>query len=380
MLPNIAFWLVALVAPINAAHVPVTGVQGDFRQAVPLRLEINDFQARGGPAWDLYILSLQAMYDVNPSDPESFFQIAGIHGKPYREWNDAGPQQGDGWAGYCPHGEKIFLTWHRPYLALYEQTLVKHAKKIAATYPQNVRARYVQAADNLRVPYWDWASRQEVPAATVPARVRVTGPSGSKDMENPLSSFKYPRAAMTGQYGAWDNRPRIFHCPTPYRYPDSANSNLQSRPYKQWMYDALTRADNFDQFASPDGGGVGLEQVHNAVHWDGSCGGQFLALDYTAFDPLFMMHHCNADRMWALWSAMNPDSVIFNETYSGGSRWGTPSGSDISPDSPLQPFYQRNGQFHTSRSVQSIKSFGYSYPGLEYWQKSPATMPSPRPA
>jgi len=25
-----------------------------------------------------------------------------------------------GWEGYCPHGTAIFLTWHRPYVALYE--------------------------------------------------------------------------------------------------------------------------------------------------------------------------------------------------------------------------------------------------------------------
>ncbi len=52
------------------------------------------------------------------------------------------------------------------------------------------------------------------------------------------------------------------------------------------QYDALTRSETFDEFSSPEGGGVGLEQIHNAVHWDGSCGGQFLALDFTAFDPL----------------------------------------------------------------------------------------------
>ncbi|RDA86687.1 hypothetical protein CP532_5050 [Ophiocordyceps camponoti-leonardi (nom. inval.)] len=379
MLPNnIALWLVALgsaaVAPVAADHIAVTGVQGDFRRSVPLRLNINDLQARGGPAWDLYLLSLLAMYETNPSNPESFFQIAGIHGKPYREWDNTGPQEGDGWAGYCPHGEKIFLTWHRPYLALYEQTLIKHAKRLAATYPQQVRAQYQQAADNLRIPYWDWAAQQEVPGATVPSRVRVNSPTGSKQIDNPLSTFKYPRSALTGQFGAWDNRPQIFHCPSPYKYPDSANSNLQSRPYKQWIYDALTRSRSFDEFASPEGGGVGLEQVHNAVHWDGSCGGQFLALDYTAFDPLFMMHHCNADRMWALWSAMNPGSVIFNGTYVGGSRFSTPGGTEITPDSPLQPFFQTNGRFHTSRSVSSIKPFGYSYEGLEYWAKSEATM------
>ncbi|PHH87579.1 hypothetical protein CDD83_8680 [Cordyceps sp. RAO-2017] len=232
------------------------------------------------------------MYDMSPNDQLSFFQVAGIHGKPYREWNEAGGERADGWEGYCPHGEKLFLPWHRPYLALYEQEISRHARRIAATYPPRFRARYVQEANSLRIPFWDWAAEQVVPQATVPARVRINVPNGqnlrSVEIENPLSTYRFPRQALSGQYGPWDSqfRPQIVHCPSPYRYPDSANSNLQARPYKQWVYDSLTRARNFNEFATPEGGGVGLEQVHNAVHWDGSCGGQFLALDFTAFDPL----------------------------------------------------------------------------------------------
>ncbi|EQL02760.1 tyrosinase [Ophiocordyceps sinensis CO18] len=303
MLPNLALWLAALGAAlgpvVDAARVPVTGVRTNPGSAVPLRLNINDMQAKGGPGWDLFLLAYKQMYEMSPTDQLSFYQIAGIHGKPYVEWNDAGGRQSDGWEGYCPHGEKNFLPWHRPYLALFE-------------------------------------------------------------------------------FGTWDSqrRPQIYHCPAPYSYPNSANSNLRSRPYKQWTYDALTRSRSFDEFASPEGGGVGIEQIHNAVHWDGSCGGQFLALDFTAFDPLFMMHHCNADRLWAYWTAMNPSSAVFSGSYEGGARFATPSGTTITPDSPLEPFFQTNGQFHTSRTAANIRNFGYTYEGLEYWSKSEGQMRS----
>lgn len=52
------------------------------------------------------------------------------------------------------------------------------------------------------------------------------------------------------------------------------------------QYDALTRSHSFSEFASTSSGGIGLEQIHNAVHWDGACGGQFLSPDFSAFDPL----------------------------------------------------------------------------------------------
>lgn len=87
-----------------------------------------------------------------------------------------------------------------------------------------------------------------------------------------------------------------------------------------------------------------------------------------------MMHHCNVDRIWAYWSAMNPDSTVFGDTYNGKARYSTPGGTPISADSPLQPFFRDNDSFHTSRSVASIQGFGYSYQGLEYWAKSAGEM------
>ncbi|KAG3191273.1 hypothetical protein PC129_g25093, partial [Phytophthora cactorum] len=41
---------------------------------------------------------------------------------------------------------------------------------------------------------------------------------------------------------------------------------------------------------------------------------------------------------------------------------------------PLQPFYASSGKFHTPKSVNSIKSFGYAYEGLEWRSKSDAQM------
>lgn len=87
-----------------------------------------------------------------------------------------------------------------------------------------------------------------------------------------------------------------------------------------------------------------------------------------------MLHHCNVDRYWAYWEAVNPPQAIFNQSYSGGSRFSTPSGTIISQGSPLKPFRNSSGSFHTTSSMRSIKGLGYSYYGLEYWSKSDAEM------
>lgn len=87
-----------------------------------------------------------------------------------------------------------------------------------------------------------------------------------------------------------------------------------------------------------------------------------------------MLHHTNVDRLWAYWQAIWPEHSIFLTPYQGGSRYSTPKGTSISADSPLNPFFGSNGEFHTTRSVEKIQSFGYSYQGLEYWDKSAGEM------
>ena len=52
---------------------------------------------------------------------------AGIHGRPFIAWdgvNPATPGAGDSATGYCTHGNTLFPTWHRPYLALFEVRIV----------------------------------------------------------------------------------------------------------------------------------------------------------------------------------------------------------------------------------------------------------------
>ncbi|KAM4066537.1 tyrosinase [Hirsutella rhossiliensis] len=340
--------------PITGAPVPQNA------PGVPLRMNINDLQAAGGPQWDLYLRALSDMQSVNYHDTLSYFQISGIHGRPYIEWNNTGGPAYDDWGGYCPHGEQLFLSWHRPYVLLFEQVLVSHARRIAQTYPPRYRQQYIRAAESLRSPYWDWAAGSGVPSATVPARVTVNYPNGQglqrRQIDNPLSTFKLPQAVLGGEYGTFDtdDRPRILHCPAPGSYPASANSLMAQRPYRQWVYDVFTRATNFSDFATQSNTIVSLEVIHNSIHWDAACGQQFVMPDLAGFDPLFMLHHSNVDRLWSYWQALRPDQAIFSEPYAGASRFTTPSGTIITPRSPLEPFFARGR--------------------LEYWAKSEEQM------
>ena len=97
------------------------------------------------------------------------------------EWNSEFPDakvlddDGQPNAGFCTHTSIIFLTWHRPYLALYEvcsllsapsratlmygycqSTLYAHVQAAASEIDDKDpdKERYLQAAKNFRIPYW----------------------------------------------------------------------------------------------------------------------------------------------------------------------------------------------------------------------------------
>lgn len=115
-----------------------------------------------------------------------------------------------------------------------------------------------------------------------------------------------------------------------------------------------------DQFGKPS-----FESPHNIIHVVTGCdNGTMLDLNWAAFDPLFMLHHAQVDRLIALWQAIYPNSSIFDISKYEGALYGTAAGN-VSADTPLKPFYQTGGNFYTSNTVKNLSTFGYSYPELQ---------------
>jgi len=86
-----------------------------------------------------------------------------------------------------------------------------------------------------------------------------------------------------------------------------------------------------------------------------------------------MLHHCNVDRLFAMWQVINENNRMFKSTGISQGQFGTPRGANITADSPLKPF-SRNGtntSFHTSNSVADIRTLGYTYPEIDDWTLSP---------
>lgn len=71
---------------------------------------------------------------------------------PYTPWQYPASATVNPDRGYCTHRSAIFLTWHRPYLALIEQLLHAEAVAIARNFTGTAATRYQAAADNVRLP------------------------------------------------------------------------------------------------------------------------------------------------------------------------------------------------------------------------------------
>ena len=61
--------------------------------------------------------------------------------------------------GFCQHGSILFPVYHRAFQIQMEKAIRYYAGEIAREYEDpEVRERYIKVANELRLPYWDWAS------------------------------------------------------------------------------------------------------------------------------------------------------------------------------------------------------------------------------
>ncbi|KAK4179427.1 putative tyrosinase [Triangularia setosa] len=368
----------------SATPIPVVGVKTGIDKVTgkpPARLNINGLWAKGGAQWNLYILALSELQTLNETDESSYFAIAGIHGFPHSAWNGVGHVDGaPSNTGFCPHGELLFTTWHRPYVALYEQLLVARAVEIASRYPPDMLPEYMAAAESLRQPYWDWAMNPTLPPAATRINMTVRAPEGLKTIPNPLYSYVYQRPEVQQGFGGWlTSRPQTFRCLGSGGVLNNATESndgllLSARDLTGSVYDIFTRVNTFDGMRSSS-----FENPHNLIHIRSACNGTMSDINWSAFEPLFMLHHCNVDRLVAMWQTIYYKNSMFTGNSSSSGQFGTPKGTVITADSPLKPFFRGPSatndnttaggplEFHTSNTVANISVFGYTYPELPDW-------------
>jgi tyrosinase len=104
-----------------------------------------------------------------------------------------------------------------------------------------------------------------------------------------------------------------------------------------------------------------IESLHDSIHTIG--GGQWghlAIIAYSAFDPLFFLHHANVDRIFAMWQIINNDTYVVPTAAVYASH--TQNQGDMEDiHTPLQPFFINDTTFWTSDMVRDHETFGYTY-------------------
>ncbi|KAF2105402.1 hypothetical protein BDV96DRAFT_655683 [Lophiotrema nucula] len=350
---------------------------------VPIRREVRDLKANYPDIWNVYMLGLRSFQLSEETDPKSYYQIAGIHGRPYKAWEDAQGKSGNPPAGYCTHNGALFGSWHRPYLALYEQELHKHVEDIALRMPSQLIQQYTAAADQFRIPYWDWAlgdSGGSVPEVITSPTVDVIGIDGqNQSIPNPLHHFDF-HPVLPGDFAdKWVNLNTTLRWPTSNAVDAVSQETVFIQNYNDiitmlhnQVSDGYSIASDLNSFSK-----TYLETahgwVHNAVGGPDNQAGHMNPIDYSAFDPIFALHHCNVDRLLAIWEAAHPGLDIVPETIDSNMiNFWLSQGDTIDTNSDLPPFWKTETTFWKVSEVRDTQIFGYAYPETMNWTFSSA--------
>lgn len=263
--------------------------------------------------------------------------------------------------GHGGSGRYSFLSWHRYFLFRFELQLQGYVPGVM-------------------LPYWDW---------TDPAPIMTDdflGPNGTVGQEVRSGYFA---ADAPGTPGGTNPTPAPVWWPaslTGWRLPAFAGFGTFGGPLRRSLSGAAslpTATDlrevlamgTYPQFQNGLESGAGItgfpsQQLHNGLH--GWVGGHMNSPTASPFDPIFYLHHCNIDRLWAMWQAdghadeypLNGGSSQHHRNdlmypWTGGAA-GYGTNAAIATSIPMPDFAALGGQTNGS-TLDFRTQYGYAY-------------------
>jgi tyrosinase len=245
------------------------------------------------------------------------------------------------------HRGPAFLPWHREFILRFELELQK-----------------VLRDNSFGLPYWDWAQDQDDLDAGRLSNPRqgsvwandFMGGDGDPVSSGPFTSSQW--ITVPDDIRPGDRRLRRNFGEDGLRLPTTREVNAvltSPAPYDSppWRTTSTNSFRNqLEGFAGPD--------LHNRVHrW---VGGSMLPAQ-SPNDPVFFLHHCNVDRLWAQWQACSPNPAYL--PVSSG-----PPGHNLDdpmfpwtagPSSRSTPLANLRAGIRTPRSTLDHIALGYMY-------------------
>jgi tyrosinase len=278
-----------------------------------------------------------------------------------------------------------FPTWHRPYLALFEQTLASYFPEIIQEISAKNHAfgnSLNQASKTWRLPYWDWCLYPKIPEEFSLKEIYLYQDGDLKKLPNPLQGYKFKTGPILGPWATTIRQPS--NDDPPVSQPDVVNGKLGSEQLKTLVMQLFPQPlytitpwyhfsnSNWDKVHREQGHLTSIEHIHDIIHGDVGGSGHMGYTSVAAFDPIFWVHHCQVDRLFALWQAAYPN-VYFTDSgisiYRCPKSWLTVGldpkiSNGITKDKDLHPFWDTEKSLVTSATCQFTKKYNYTYPEL----------------
>ncbi|KAI0855533.1 tyrosinase [Xylaria cubensis] len=414
-------------------YYPIVGIKDGWGSSgrVPIRRDFDEWSKSEDPTdktqFILYLLALKRLQAVDPAKRDSYFQIAGIHGYPYAPWDEPSTTKIEiGRKGYCVHANNLFPPWHRPYMLLYEQRLYEiMVNEIIPEYPA-YKDKNLEAARTWRLPFWDWAKNPRIPEMCRYKTIEITfGGQPKFKIANPLYQFRMPNDEKMKAYGVgpvvdfegvnpleYGECIATSRCPTDEERADpdkwtngvvhddtadgllAEHSSVTDMSYgsaAELVYRLLTYPMDYPHFATLARdetmtsatasttrvtNDINIEFIHNNIHyWVGGSGGHMSQIPVATFDPTFWLHHCNIDRLFAIWQSLNPDKWFETDIQRFFDQKIVGSGTLITNKTPLRPFHKdTTGTLWTPEDARDWFKLGYTYPELISGKETPTEL------
>jgi len=209
-------------------------------------------------------------------------------------------------------------------------------------------------------------------------RPDASGNAVTATIANPLYSYAFTAASIStfaSPFNVWRRT---------LRQPTSSGTDRESTAdaTMQSGFSSRKRA-TFNCFSQTryNGFSAALENIHDSVHGSIGGNGHMSYIPYSAFDPIFWLHHVQVDRLTAMFQAASPGLVLASGTAVG--TFARPAGSSSVDDinTPLYPFRRADNSWWTSAQVSSASSiwankYGYPEVPCSYQTQSAAALDS----
>lgn len=213
--------------------------------------------------FDDYAEAIASMHALDESDARNWRAQSLIH------------------SNFCPHGMSDFFSWHRHYITHFERICAELIGKPGFT-----------------LPYWDWTENN----GRLPAQFFADGPLNVEHWNDP-SNHDSPM---------WGRRISTVAGRLITVSRGLGDDPVRGGAFTERSIGRIMAQTNFDRFqrrleGSPHGNGhvvVGGSRFH-------------MGSAMSPLDPIFWLHHCNVDRLWAKWQVAGNQMPSINRTYRG---------------------------------------------------------------